>query len=1128
MYETPISVLTGSYVDNVGGLGHAPSDSMASLTSGISSFRLPSSNSPMIGISSRRHSLNKINCNMSGSHISLGRRSARNFVPSKEGVQFAQYRPVQWFLKPIFHEVPQREPNPVFIGRNWVWSEINDRLSEDNSKGVVIVGGPGSGKTAISLQLVHQSCFGLGGGGVVHNEGDVLGMMSSQLVAYHFCQLDNAVTCRISDWIHSTAAQLSQSPLMTAYHQLLSTNHDLRSKLSMTSCQNNPDSAFLSGILHPLLTLKAAGKISTDSCIILLDEIGDSYIHRPDFGDTIISFLRKHLDKFPSWLKLVITVRNEKQELVGEFGLNQIRLDQWNIDKRIEADISEYVSKRISRSQNIQKNITPQVTRKMEENPQVKFQNYLLSISKGNFLFVKMTLDLFERGHLVIKSSSFNIVPKSLSEVFMLEFNLKYPSSTSFRKVSDILSVCLASLSPMSVSELYHTVSSLYVDIVDTWQEFLVTYKSLTGYLVTRRDDSVMFFHPTLRDWLIRRSESENTKFMCDPRTGHAAIALRMLRLKSPVNDEVTLELCHHILKAHLYRNSMMTCGVLSRDLQSNWISLSSDDVSLALAHPTNLYSPNINVSRLLLLSGASADVNTDLANNSPLICVFASHGFTEMVSLLLEFGADINTCDVSGRTALSLAASLGHMETVTLLVENGAKLNVLDKTGCCPLVQAVRHGHFAVVEYLVSCDWLTLPIGQSLTLAEACQQAAVAAAYYGHCDILEFMLDMAEVKVDNVDTLMMETPLCAASAANKKQCCEVLLRRGASLSASNLKASCPLSIAAREGHYTVCELLIKSGADIETVDSLVRTGLMEASMAGHLGVVELFIMNGAKIEREDQDKHTALLLACARGRVEIVKYLLNHGADLGHVDSKGRSSLDLAAFHGDAGTVRLLLEHGAIMEHVDINGMRPLDRAISCGHVEAVKCFLRKGAKLGPSTWSLAESKPLVMLTLLNKLLEDGNTLFKKSKMIDAAQRYQYAVKRVPHVTGHHKTVFDQLRIHLLLNLTRCKRKMFENDDAIRLASQVLELQPKCYQGLHARAKAHHANGDLQLAVNDLTAAVRLAPDNRELHRILINLKQEIVTKTKSGEKDKPLQSLINDSHDSSSGVSSNLEIAE
>merc|ERR1712117_334098 len=126
----------------------------------------------------------------------------------------------------------------------------------------------------------------------------------------------------------------------------------------------------------------------------------------------------------------------------------------------------------------------------------------------------------------------------------------------------------------------------------------------------------------------------------------------------------------------------------------------------------------------------------------------------------------------------------------------------------------------------------------------------------------------------------------------------------------------------------------------------------------------------------------------------------------------------------------------------------------------------------------------------------------------------------RVPSTNGHQKKIFDQLKIHLLLNLTRCKRKMFDLNEAVRLASQVLEIQPNCYQGLHARAKAHHANGDLHLAVDDLTAAVRLAPDNRELHRILINLKQEMIAKS----------SLISDnksdkSHDSSSGVSSTTD---
>jgi hypothetical protein len=39
-----------------------------------------------------------------------------------------------------------------------------------------------------------------------------------------------------------------------------------------------------------------------------------------------------------------------------------------------------------------------------------------------------------------------------------------------------------------------------------------------------------MFFHPTFRDWLVKRPEGEGTKFLCDVRTGHAAIAFSMAR----------------------------------------------------------------------------------------------------------------------------------------------------------------------------------------------------------------------------------------------------------------------------------------------------------------------------------------------------------------------------------------------------------------------------------------------------------------------------------------------------------------------------------------------------------------------------------------------------------------------
>lgn len=131
---------------------------------------------------------------------------------------------------------------------------------------------------------------------------------------------------------------------------------------------------------------------------------------------------------------------------------------------------------------------------------------------------------------------------------------------------------------------------------------------------------------------------------------------------------------------------------------------------------------------------------------------------------------------------------------------------------------------------------------------------------------------------------------------------------------------------------------------------------------------------------------------------------------------------------------MQLLLERGAAVEHVDLHGMRPLDRAIGCRNIPVVQCFLRRGAKLGPATWAMADGKPDVLLILLNKLLEDGNVLYRKGRLKEASHRYAYALRKFPdipleHNPDHHvflhMATFIQLRLNFLLNLSRCKRKL-------------------------------------------------------------------------------------------------------
>ena len=54
------------------------------------------------------------------------------------------------------------------------------------SRGVLLTGGPGSGKTSLVLSLVESSCFGGEAGG---GAGSTLAKLAGQLVGYHFCQV---------------------------------------------------------------------------------------------------------------------------------------------------------------------------------------------------------------------------------------------------------------------------------------------------------------------------------------------------------------------------------------------------------------------------------------------------------------------------------------------------------------------------------------------------------------------------------------------------------------------------------------------------------------------------------------------------------------------------------------------------------------------------------------------------------------------------------------------------------------------------------------------------------------------------------------------------------------------------
>ena len=87
-----------------------------------------------------------------------------------------------------------------------------------------------------------------------------------------------------------------------------------------------------------------------------------------------------------------------------------------------------FASFRLNESPQLMTNVTPINKSESSESCVEKFSSHLTESAHGNFLFVKLVLDQITRGNLVIKSS-FKVLPVSLSEVFLLECNLRFSRS---------------------------------------------------------------------------------------------------------------------------------------------------------------------------------------------------------------------------------------------------------------------------------------------------------------------------------------------------------------------------------------------------------------------------------------------------------------------------------------------------------------------------------------------------------------------------------------------------------------------------------------------------------------------------------------------------------------------------
>ncbi|XP_054615123.1 protein TANC2 isoform X3 [Dunckerocampus dactyliophorus] len=1072
----------------------------------------------------------------SRSSLRMPRQNSGNRGQQEPRVQFTPYLK----LKPLHFEIPGLLSDWRFTGREWLFKEVDTCLRSDDpsiNRGVVIVGNMGYGKTAIIARLVALSCHGnrmwptsaqtlpknaesfhhdsLGrrggdeGGGscpgtpeIRRRQQEALQRLAGQVVSYHFCQADNCHTCLVPEFVHTMAARLTEAPQLSAYRELLHRSQQLQSSLSLRSCIQDPSSALQKGILEPLDALYKEKTLHVEGTgiILLIDGLNEAEFHRPDYGDTLTSFLSRNIHKFPPWLKVIATVRTSQQDITRSLPFYRISLDRMEENSAIEQDLQGYLMQRIHSSPEIQSNVSLSNGR-LDNMALAKLTSHLKTLSKGSYLYLKLTMDLIEGGYLVLKSSSFKVVPVSLAEVYLLQLNMRFPTQSSFLRVLPLLNVTVASLHPLTDQQLFEVVNAgTLTGGAIQWAEFLQRLEQLSPFLLQRTDGSRMLNHTSFREWLVWREEGQDDRFLCDPRSGHTLLAFWLCRQRGKLNWQQTLELGHHILKAHIYKGLSKKLGVSSSILQGLWLSYSTESLNDALSSLRNLYTPNIKVSRLLIMSGADVDYRSGVLNNAPLLCVHAHLGHGDAVALLLDHGAQVDAQSQDGLTALGFAASAGHLDVITLLSQHRAKVGHVDSSGRCVLVHAAQRGHLQVLRFLLKlADWsCTSCCGhRGVSRSQAVQQALTAAASMGHSEIVSHLLDPPDEdnkeeerpEINTLDSLWGETALTAAAGGGRLSVCTRLLDQGAALQQSSRRGVVPLFCAVRGGHWQVVELLLNHGAEVNMMDQQGRTALMTAASEGHMATAKLLLDHGASLDQADREGLTALSWACLKGQLQLVRELVERGATTTHTDRSGRTPLDLAAFRGDPEVVQHLVDHGASVEHTDSSGMRPLDRAVGCRNTSAVIALLKKGAKIGPATWAMATSKPDILMVLISKLVQEGDKLYKQGKVREAAHSYQSALQKFP---GDEMKTFRQLRVCVLLNLSRCRRKMNDFSLAEEFATKALELKAKSYEAFYARARAKRSRRQFHAALEDLLEASRLCPSNREIQRLLSRVKEE------------------------------------
>ncbi|HUT90632.1 MAG TPA: hypothetical protein VMY37_14105 [Thermoguttaceae bacterium] len=374
-----------------------------------------------------------------------------------------------------------------FVGREWLFAQIDAWRHDADERALLIRGDAGVGKSAALAQLAHTNPGG-------------------RVLAYHFCQADVPETLEPGRFVGSLAGMIARG--LDSYAARLE-DSSIREALSPWRCETDPAGAFGEGVLGPLDALDAP---ESGVCYVVVDALDEAMVSEdPVSQTTIVEVLASRLDQLPTWLRIVVTARDEEPVVERLPGLRVCRIDAG--DERNLEDVRRYVARRLARQKLAEQAGAARMSRE-------QVAEILEKKSGGSFLYVEQAFEGLEGGQYDFEDLA--ALPGDVGGLYRRFFEHQFPDETSFAQAKRVLQVVTAAGEPLTEAQLAAAAD------LDAESELPAVLKTLSVYLLNRDQAEgparYALCHGSLHDWLAG-AEHCGGVYQVGAKSGHERLA---------------------------------------------------------------------------------------------------------------------------------------------------------------------------------------------------------------------------------------------------------------------------------------------------------------------------------------------------------------------------------------------------------------------------------------------------------------------------------------------------------------------------------------------------------------------------------------------------------------------------